>query len=71
MAAIQETSAHLRRVRCRDVAGNLRAVLSRFLYILVSFLFATNTLNNGANIEAMNAAVQLFLLRAVRDPSVF
>src|ERR1019366_2900202 len=60
MAAIQEISAHIGRVTGHGIAGNIRRHYSPWLlYFVVFLLFTANTLNLGADISAMAAALHL------------
>jgi len=62
MCAIQEISARTGRVTGRGIAENMRRhYSSRLLYPVVSLLVVTNTLNLGADIGAMGAALQLLI----------
>jgi NRAMP (natural resistance-associated macrophage protein)-like metal ion transporter len=62
MCAIQEISAQVGRVTGRGLAGNLRKYYSvSILYGFVALLFLANTLNIGADLGAMAAAVQLLI----------
>ncbi len=60
MCAIQETSARIGRVTGRGVAGNLKLHYPRaVLYLLVGLLLVANTINLGADLGAMAAALKL------------
>ncbi len=60
MCAIQETSARIGRVTGRGLAGNLRRHYPRWvLYGLVGLLLVANTINLGADLGAMAAALRL------------
>ena len=60
MCAIQETSARIGRVTGRGLAGNLRQHYPRaVLYVLVGLLLVANTINLGADLGAMAAALKL------------
>ena len=60
MCAIQEISARIGRVTGKGVAGNLKAHYPRsLLYGLVSLLLIANTINLGADLGAMGAALKL------------
>jgi len=60
MCAIQETSARIGRVTGRGIAGNLKRHYPRWvLYLLVGLLLVANTINLGADLGAMAAAVKL------------
>ena len=62
MCAIQEISAHIGRVTGRGIAGNLKAHYPRSLLIgLVSLLLVANTINLGADLGAMGAALKLVI----------
>ncbi|QYE33339.1 divalent metal cation transporter (plasmid) [Polymorphobacter sp. PAMC 29334] len=59
MCAIQETSARIGRVTGRGIAGNLKQHYPRpILYALVGLLLIANTINLGADLGAMAAAVK-------------
>ncbi len=60
MCAIQETSARIGRVTGRGIAGNLKRHYPRaLLYLLVGLLLVANTINLGADLGAMAAALRL------------
>ncbi len=60
MCAIQEISARIGRVTGRGIAGNLKLHYPRgVLYLLVGLLLIANTINLGADLGAMAAAVRL------------
>ena len=62
MCAIQEISARIGRVTGRGIAGNLRQHYPRpVLYTLVGLLLVANTINLGADLGAMAAAVKLVI----------
>jgi len=62
MCAIQEISARIGRVTGRGLAGNLRSHYpSGVLYAIVGLLFVANTINLGADLGAMAAALQLVI----------
>lgn len=62
MAAIQEVSAHIGRVTGHGIAGNLRRYYPRALMLpIIALLLIANTLNLGADISAMGAALQLLI----------
>jgi NRAMP (natural resistance-associated macrophage protein)-like metal ion transporter len=62
MAAIQEISARLGRVTGRGIAGNIRRFYPVWvLYLTVALLVVANTINIGADIGAMGAAVNLLV----------
>src|SRR5579862_4247231 len=62
MCAIQEISARIGRVTGRGIAGNLKAYYPRsLLTFLVSLLLIANTLNLGADLGAMAAALKLVI----------
>jgi len=68
MVAIQEISARIGRVTGRGIAGNIRRYYSPWLlYPVVLLLVVANTINLGADIGAMGAAVQLL----VGGPALF
>ena len=60
MAAMQEISARVGRVTGQGIAGNIRAHYSRWvLYGIVGMLLLANTINLGADLGAMAAALNL------------
>jgi NRAMP (natural resistance-associated macrophage protein)-like metal ion transporter len=60
MAAIQEICARIGRVTGQGIAGNMRRCYPRWaLYAIVGLLLFANTINLGADIGAMGAAVTL------------
>jgi len=60
MVAIQEISARMGRVTGQGIAGNIRAHYSRWLlYPIVGLLLVANTINLGADLGAMGAALKL------------
>ena len=62
MCAIQEISARIGRVTGRGVAGNLKAHYPVWiLYVLVFLLVVANTINLGADLGAMAAALKLLI----------
>jgi NRAMP (natural resistance-associated macrophage protein)-like metal ion transporter len=62
MVAIQEISARMGRVTGRGIAGNIRAHYSRWvLYVIVGLLLIANTINLGADLGAMGAALKLLI----------
>jgi len=62
MAAIQEISARIGRVTGRGIAGNLRQYYPPWLLrAIVALLLVANTLNLGADLGAMGAAMQLII----------
>jgi len=62
MAAIQEISARLGRVTGHGIAGNIRRFYPVWmLYATVALLIIANTINIGADIGAMGAAVNLLV----------
>ncbi len=62
MTAIQLVSARIGRVTGRGLAANLDEVMPAWLVVvLVALLFIANTINIGADLAAMGAAVQLVL----------
>ena len=62
MCAIQEVSARIGRVTGRGIAGNIkRHYPAWILYSLVFLLVAANTINLGADLGAMAAALQLLV----------
>lgn len=62
MCAIQEISARIGRVTGRGIAGNLRQHYpASLLYGIVTLLIIANTINLGANLGAMAAALHLLI----------
>ena len=62
MCAIQEISARIGRVTGKGIAGNLKAHYPRSLLIgLVGLLLIANTINLGADLGAMGAALKLVM----------
>jgi NRAMP (natural resistance-associated macrophage protein)-like metal ion transporter len=62
MAAIQQISAEIGRVTGKGIAGNLRASYPRgLLFGLVGLLLLANTINLGADLGAMGAALKLLI----------
>jgi NRAMP (natural resistance-associated macrophage protein)-like metal ion transporter len=62
MCAIQQISAQLGRVTGRGIAGNLRLFMPPWLlYGIVFLLLGANTINLGADLGAMAAAVRLLM----------
>jgi Mn2+/Fe2+ NRAMP family transporter len=62
MCAIQEISARIGRVTGKGIAGNLKAHYPRSVLIgLVSLLLIANTINLGADLGAMGAALRLVI----------
>jgi NRAMP (natural resistance-associated macrophage protein)-like metal ion transporter len=62
MTATQSICARIGRVTGRGLAANMTAVLPRWLVtLLVLLLFVANTVNIGADLSAMGAAVELLL----------
>jgi NRAMP (natural resistance-associated macrophage protein)-like metal ion transporter len=60
MCAIQEISARIGRITGRGIAGNLKQHYpASLLYGIVALLVVANTINLGADLGAMAAAVQL------------
>jgi NRAMP (natural resistance-associated macrophage protein)-like metal ion transporter len=60
MAAIQEISARIGRVTGQGIAGNIRAHYPRWLlFPVVGLLLVANTINLGADLGAMAAALHL------------
>ena len=60
MCAIQLTSAHVGRVTGRGLAGNMRRLYPvSLLYVLIGLLVIANTINIGADLGAMAAALRL------------
>jgi Mn2+/Fe2+ NRAMP family transporter len=62
MAAIQEISARIGRTTGRGIAGNIRAHYPGWLlYAIVGLLLLANTINLGADLGAMAAALKLLI----------
>jgi NRAMP (natural resistance-associated macrophage protein)-like metal ion transporter len=62
MVAIQEISARMGRVTGQGIAGNIRAHYPRWLlYAIVGLLLLANTINLGADLGAMAAALALLI----------
>src|ERR1700687_4789019 len=62
MAAIQEISARMGRTTGQGIAGNIRAHYPRWLlYPIVGLLLIANTINLGADLGAMAAALKLLI----------
>jgi Mn2+/Fe2+ NRAMP family transporter len=62
MVVIQSICARIGRTTGRGLAGNLRAFFPRWLLVsIVALLFVANTLNIGADLGAMGAAMRLLL----------
>ena len=62
MTAIQEIAARVGRVTGRGIAANLRHHYPRWLlFPLIALVLAANTLNLGADIGAMGAALKLLI----------
>ena len=62
MCAIQEISARIGRVTGRGIAGNLkRHYAAPILYAIVGLLVVANTINIGADLGAMAAALKLLI----------
>ena len=62
MCAIQEISARIGRVTGRGIAGNLKAYYPRSILLgLVALLVVANTINLGADLGAMAAALALVI----------
>jgi len=62
MCAIQEVSARIGRITGRGIAGNLKRYYPDWIvYSLVFLLVAANTINLGADLGAMAAAVRLLV----------
>lgn len=62
MCAIQEISARIGRVTGRGLAGNLKRHYPRsIVYVLVALLVIANTINLGADLGAMAAALELLV----------
>jgi NRAMP (natural resistance-associated macrophage protein)-like metal ion transporter len=60
MVAVQEISARIGRVTGRGLAANMLDVFPRpVVGVLVALLFVANTINVGADLSAMGAAVKL------------
>ena len=62
MTAIQEISAQIGRVTGHGIAGNLRRHYAPvWMYVMVGLVLVANTINLGADIGAMGAAVKLLV----------
>ena len=62
MVAIQEISARMGRVTGKGIAGNIRTHYPRrLLYPIVGLLLVANTINLGADLGAMGAALKLLV----------
>src|SRR5271155_3370917 len=62
MCAIQMTSAQIGRVTGRGLAGNMRRHYpAPLLYVLIGLLIVANTINIGADLGAMAAALRLLV----------
>ena len=62
MCAIQEISARIGRVTGRGIAGNIKAHYPRsILIVLIGLLVVANTINLGADLGAMGAALALVI----------
>ena len=62
MVAIQDISARMGRVTGQGIAGNIRAHYSPWLlYAIVGLLLLANTINLGADLGAMAAALKLLI----------
>ena len=62
MCAIQEISARIGRVTGRGIAGNLKRAYPRSLvFTLIGLLLVANTINLGADLGAMGAALGLLI----------
>src|SRR5450755_1784395 len=62
MCAIQLISAQIGRVTGRGLAGNMRRHYPRpLLYLLIGLLVVANTINIGADLGAMAAALRLLV----------
>ena len=62
MVAIQQISARMGRVTGQGIAGNIRARYPRWLLFgIVGLLLVANTINLGADLGAMGAALKLIL----------
>ena len=62
MCAIQEISARIGRVTGRGIAGNIKSKYAiPLLYFIVSLLVVANTINIGADLGAMAAALKLLV----------
>ena len=60
MVAIQEISARIGRVTGQGITGNIRAHYFRsLLHLIVTLLLIANTINLGADLRAMAAALKL------------
>ncbi|MDQ2859014.1 MAG: divalent metal cation transporter [Candidatus Eremiobacteraeota bacterium] len=62
MCAIQQISGEIGRVTGRGIAGNLRRHYAKWLlYAVVGMLLVANTINIGADLGAMGAALKLLI----------
>jgi NRAMP (natural resistance-associated macrophage protein)-like metal ion transporter len=62
MCAIQLVSAQIGRVTGRGIAGNMRRYMpAKLLYCIVALLLGANTINIGADLGAMAAALRLLI----------
>jgi NRAMP (natural resistance-associated macrophage protein)-like metal ion transporter len=62
MVAVQSISARIGRVTGKGLAANMMAVFPSWLVkVLVGLLFIANTINIGADVSAMGAAVRLLI----------
>jgi NRAMP (natural resistance-associated macrophage protein)-like metal ion transporter len=62
MAAIQEISARIGRTTGQGIAGNLRRHYAKgLLYPVAALLFVANTINVGADLNAMGDALKLLI----------
>src|ERR1700712_4038947 len=62
MCAIQQISADIGRVTGRGVAGNMKRFMPAWaLYLIVALLLFANTINLGADLGAMAAALRLLV----------
>jgi NRAMP (natural resistance-associated macrophage protein)-like metal ion transporter len=62
MAAVQEISARIGRVSGHGLAGNIRRHCPRaWLYLIVFLIVVSNTINIGADIAGMSAALELII----------
>ncbi len=61
MAAIQEISGRIGRTTGRGVAGNIRRHYPTWLLNVIGLLFTANTINIGADLEAMGDALSLLI----------
>ena len=71
MVAVQSVSARIGRVTGHGLAANMRDVFPRAWSALVLLLFVANTINIGADLSAMGAAVRLVVGGSQRCTGLF